>query len=64
MNAPYGRPSLTSYGDVDALTGVFGNPSSGDVASNLSGNVVQEGGLSVDSCPTEDAEDCMFDAQP
>lgn len=64
MANTYSSPRLSMYGGVNTLTGVFGNPSTGDVAYNLSGDVIQEGGQSIDSCPTDDADDCTFDDTP
>lgn len=64
MRASYEAPRLMTYGPIDDLTAVFGHPSSGDVAYNLSGDVIQEGSQSVDSCPTENATDCVFNDTP
>lgn len=55
---PYTPPTLTDYGDVADLTGIFGAASTGDVLVDTNGNVVQEGNLSIDACPTLDFEVC------
>ncbi len=64
MKKSYETPQMTAYGSVDRLTGVFGNPSTGDVQFDLSGDVVESGSQSVDSCPTENQETCDFRDRP
>ncbi len=59
MKKSYLEPRLMAYGSVERLTGIFGNPSTGDVQFDLSGDVVESGDLSVDSCPTQNQEDCV-----
>lgn len=51
MTKRYCAPHLSVYGPIDDVTGVFGNPSSGDVAYDLSGDVIEADSLSVDGRP-------------
>ncbi len=60
MKQPYTTPTLTAYGSVEHLTGIFGNPSTNDVQFDLSGDVTHEGTGSTDECPTQDRDTCFY----
>lgn len=47
----YTPPELTEYGDVAAITAIFGNAFTGDVLLDTNGDVVQEGNLSISADP-------------
>jgi len=57
----YSSPTLTEYGSIADLTGIFGSSLTGDVLVDTNGQVVQEGDGSVDACPTGDFESCQID---
>lgn len=55
----YNTPTLTEYGSIADLTGIFGNVSTGDILVDDNGNVVQTGNQSIDACPTDDFDECI-----
>ena len=56
----YTTPTLTEFGDIAEITGVLGNAFTGDVLVDTTGNVEQEGNLSIDACPTRDFANCQI----
>ncbi len=60
MKRDYVSPTLTEYGDIAEVTGVLGSAFTGDVLVDTSGNVEQEGNLSIDACPTREFETCQI----
>lgn len=60
----YSPPTLTDYGSIADLTGIFGSSLSGDVLVDTNGDVVQEGTGSIDACPTGDFEGCVINETP
>ncbi len=60
MRKRYSAPEVTEYGDIAEITGVLGSAFTGDVLVDTSGNVEQEGNLSIDACPTQEFETCQI----
>ena len=56
MNRPYQAPSLTRYGEIGTITGIFGGPSSGDVLRDANGNTVIAVAMSVDACAQQNSK--------
>ena len=56
----YSSPTLTDYGSIVELTGIFGDAFTGDVLIDQNGDVVQTGDLSIDACASEDLEVCTI----
>ena len=59
MVKSYQSPTVSDYGDIAAVTGIFGNPQPGDVLVDLNGDVVQDGDNSINACPTANFEACL-----
>ena len=55
----YNTPSLVEYGQVGALTGIFGSDMSPDQSFDENGNVIQTGTGSIDQCATTNQEFCL-----
>ena len=55
----YNTPSLVEYGQVGALTGIFGSELVEDQSFGTSGEVIDEGTGSIDQCATTNQEFCL-----
>ena len=58
MKRVYGNPTVTDFGDISDVTGIFGGVLPGDVLVNTTGQIVQEGPTSIDACAKLDFESC------
>lgn len=55
----YQRPTLKEYGSAHSVTGVFGAETATDQSFDPNGRVDEEGRGTIDSCASEDQENCL-----
>ena len=59
MKASYTSPSLVEYGQVGALTGIFGTDMTQDQSFDQNGRVIATGTGSIDQCATTNQQFCI-----
>ena len=55
----YNAPALVEYGQVGALTGIFGSDMTQDQSFDPDGKVIDTGTGSIDQCATSNQEFCL-----
>ena len=55
----YNAPALVEYGEVGALTGIFGSDMTQDQSFDPTGKVIATGTGSIDQCATVNQQACL-----
>ena len=55
----YTTPTLVEYGEVGALTGIFGSAMTQDQSFDPQGRVINTGTGSIDQCATANDQNCL-----
>ena len=55
----YNTPALVEYGQVGALTGIFGTDVTQDQSFDPTGKVINTGTGSIDQCATGNTVNCL-----
>jgi hypothetical protein len=55
----YNTPSLVEYGDVSALTGIFGSSAVQDTSYDPNGTIIDQQTGSIDQCATTNQTNCL-----
>ena len=55
----YNAPALVEYGQVGALTGIFGSDVTQDQSFDPTGKVIATGTGSIDQCATTNQTQCL-----